>query len=263
MILSVSGDWIILTAGFGAKNFHDAALRVKNDALKLEMTNKVVTVFDEDLKVVCPLTSAKYGNYLESSHHGYGYFAWKAEIVNAAFQGRWGNVSGVIWIDGGCEVNANKFSRARLKYFMKHALRYGAAAFTLGSTDEQYSKSKLIKLFELQGADVSTPQFQATWFLLAGEIGRTISDEWLRISLMDISYLDFSNEGKNESDNFIEHRFDQSIFSMVLKSFGIPPLARYVPVDGRSLKSQFRGFLHPIWTSRNRYGKTIKKWKFH
>jgi hypothetical protein len=80
---------------------------------------------------------------------------------------------------------------------------------------------------------------------------------------MDISFLDFSNEGKNESEYFIEHRFDQSIFSMVLKSFGIRPLARYVPVDGHSLKSQFRGLFHPIWTSRNRYGNTIKKLKFH
>ena len=142
---------------------------------------------------------------------------------------------------------------------MKQALANGVAAFTLNTTDEEYSKSKLLSLPEFEQVDPKTPQFQATWFLLGGEKGRLIAQKWFDISMLDVSYLDYSNSGVGESANFIEHRFDQSIFSLVLKSFGVDSIKNFIPADGRSIKSQIRGFSHPIWSSRNRSGRSIKR----
>lgn len=261
MILYVQPNWIILTAGFGAQNFREAALRVKHEAIDLGISTRIISVFDEDLSQVCPLTYAKYRTFLNSSHHGFGYFAWKSEIVFTALNGFWGACDGVIWIDGGCEINSNAISKLNLKKYITFAQKNGAAAFTLNNTDEEYSKGKLLSLPEFKDVDSKTPQFQATWFLLYGDKGRDVSKTWLDISLRDITFLDFSNEGIMESEKFIEHRFDQSILSMVLKSYGISSLPKYVPVSGHSVKSQFRGITHPIWTSRNRFGKSIKrKW---
>lgn len=259
MILYVNKSWVILTAGFGAQNFRDAAVRVKADAEKFHVSTRVIAVLDHDLVSTCPSTSAKYREYFDSKHHGFGYFAWKAELVNAAFEGRWGPCEGVIWIDGGCEVNVNFLSTFTLRKLMKRALENGVAAFTLNTTDEEYSKAKLLRLPEFENVDARTPQFQATWFLLGGERGRLIAQKWFEISMLDISYLDFSNSGAAEANAFKEHRFDQSIFSLVLKSFGISPIPNFLPVDGRSFRSQVRGVSHPFWSSRNRNGKSIKR----
>lgn len=259
MILYVKENWVILTAGFGTQNFKDAAARVKNEAVKFGVTERVIAILADDLSFACPSTSAKYSEYLNEIHHGYGYFAWKSELVNAAFDGKWGPCDGVIWIDGGCEVNVNSFSSRTLRKFMELARINGAAAFTLKTTDEEYSKAKLLSLHEFRDIDPATPQFQATWFLLGGEKGRLIAKKWFDISIRDISYLNYSSDGVEESPSFKEHRFDQSIFSLVLKSFGISPIANFTPVDGHSFKSQLRGFNHPFWTSRNRHGKTIKR----
>jgi len=259
MILYVNEFWVILTAGFGAQNFKDAAARVKSEAEKFGVSRRVIAVLDGDLASTCPSTSTKYKDYFTESHHGFGYFAWKSELVNAAFNGKWGPCDGVIWIDGGCEVNVNCVSSRTLKKLMELALVNGVAAFTLNTTDEEYSKSKLLSLPEFEQVDPKTPQFQATWFLLGGEKGRLIAQKWFDISMLDISYLDYSNTGASESAKFKEHRFDQSIFSLVLKSFGIDPIKNLTPVDGRSIRSQIRGFSHPIWASRNRYGQSIKR----
>jgi hypothetical protein len=255
----VNESWIILTAGFGAQNFKDAAARVKCEAEKFRVSGRVIAVLDGDISFTCPSTSTKYKDYFNEGHHGFGYFAWKSELVNAAFQGKWGPCDGVIWIDGGCEVNVNCVSSRTLRKLMKLALVNGVAAFTLNTTDEEYSKSKLLSLPEFERVDPKTPQFQATWFLLGGERGRLVAQKWFEISMLDISYLDFSNTGVSESPNFKEHRFDQSIFSLVLKSLGIDSIKNFTPVDGHSVRSQIRGFSHPIWSSRNRYGQSIKR----
>jgi hypothetical protein len=257
MILYVNKSWIMLTAGFGAQNFTDAAVRVRDAGERFRVSTQVIAVLEEDLAYACPSTSSKYKDYFDSKHHGFGYFAWKSELVDAAFQGRWGPCDGVIWIDGGCEVNVNYFSKRTLKKFMRLALSKGAAAFTLNTTDEEYSKAKLLDLAVFGNVNAKTPQFQTTWFLLGGELGRSIAHKWFEISMLDISYLDFSNRGASESNQFKEHRFDQSIFSLVLKSFEINPIPNFLPVDGHSLKSQIRGLNHPFWSSRNRNGKSI------
>jgi hypothetical protein len=259
IILYVNESWVILTAGFGAQNFEDAAQRVQSEAEKFGVSRRVIAVLERDLASACPSTSTKYKEYFTESHHGFGYFAWKSELVNTAFQGKWGPCDGVIWIDAGCEVNVNFVSSRTLRKLMKLALVNGAAAFTLNTTDEEYSKSKLFSLPEFEQVDPKTPQFQATWFILGGETGRLIAQKWFDISMLDIAYLDFSNAGASESAIFIEHRFDQSIFSLVLKSFGIDAIKNFTPVDGHSVKSQIRGFSHPVWTSRNRYGQSIKR----
>jgi hypothetical protein len=255
----MSSRWILLTAGFGSEDMQGAALRVRAQAQSLKLFSNVIAFTNHDLSKCCPRMVSRYGDYLNSSHKGFGYFAWKVELVQSAFSGAFGPCDGVVWVDAGCEVYKSVWTRLRLKSWMKSAEKTGTFVYSLDTPEQDFTKRALFALFpNLDSADRS-PQFQATWFMLHGEVGKSIADEWMEIASSNISTLDLSQSPEGEVETFVEHRFDQSILSLILKSRMISENT-YKQAGGFSgIKSQTRAFLfHPIWTSRNRSGKTIQ-----
>ena len=257
-----SEKWIAVTAGVGSVEFERAAKRVKADLEKSGVVDKVVAVFTDDLLTVCPQTSTVYAELINNDNRGFGYMCWKAEIVNRAFEGFWGDFDGVIWVDAGCEVSINPVSRIRLWNFQKFAKRNGVACFTLDTLEIEYSKRDLFEFFPEIEPTKAGKQIQTTWFLLHGKLGLEISKQWLETVLAGTNLLDLKPSRLLEFPGFIENRYDQSTFSLVCKKNNIRVM-NYVPTAGRnSIAAVINGFFHPIWTSRNRFGTTIKK-KIH
>jgi len=254
--------WIAVTAGVGSANFEGAALRVKESLDKSKVFDKVVAVLTQDLKELCPITTGIYSDYLRTDVHGYGFMCWKAEIVKAALDGKWGSFDGVIWIDAGCEVSINPASTVRLKYFKRFARKHGVASFTLKTNEIQYTKRDLFALFPSIDPKSAGAQIQTTWILFYGKLGRTIANEWLDLVAKGANLLDFSPSVLPEFPEFIQNRNDQSAFSLVCKKNQVK-IMRYIPTAGTgSLTANFRGLFHPFWTTRNRTSKSVKK-QFH
>ena len=248
--------WIALTAGLGTSEFEAAADRVKERLEKFPQINMVKAVKSGDLRVECPRVFEKYEDYLNSRTKGYGYMAYKAELVQSAFEGAYGECDGVIWVDAGCEVVVNSLSKKKLDDFINYAEENGVACFTLDTDELMYTKRDLFRAFPSIDPESAGPQIQTTWFLLHGSTGKQVSQEWLRVVMDGIENLDLSPSRNGEHPEFIEHRNDQSIFSLVCKELEIKPMA-YKPVNGNSsFKSSLRGIPHPFWTSRNRTGQT-------
>ena len=260
----MSPKWFLLTAGFGSPEMEAAALRVRGQAQSLELFSTVIAFTNKDLPNCCPKMVTQYGGYLNSSHKGFGYFAWKVELVHSALSGAFGPCDGVVWVDAGCEVYKSLWTRLRLKSWMRNAEKTGTFVYSLDTPEQDFTKKALFDHFpDLDSSDRS-PQFQATWFMLHGDIGKSIADQWMEIASSGISTLDLSQSPGGEVETFKEHRFDQSIFSLVLKSRSTP-LNKYKQAGGFSgVKSQIRAFLfHPIWTSRNRSGYSIQNRFLH
>ena len=79
-------------------------------------------------------------------------------------------------------------------------------------------------------------------------------DEWLALILESEENFNLLESPGGEIPGFIEHRYDQSIFSLVCKNNGIKPMMlRPTPGMG-SWKTLLRAVFQPIWTSRNRTG---------
>jgi hypothetical protein len=235
-----------------------AAQRVKRQATSLGIFDNVLAFTDGDLETTCPGVYGKYKSFLTSSHKGFGYFSWKVELVQSALSGVFGPCDGVVWVDAGCEVYSSPLTRFRLRSWLKKAQKEGVFAYTLNTAEQDYTKKSLFDLFPTLNKEDRSPQFQATWFILHGEKGRSIANEWLRIALLDISTLDLSTSPGGEVASFVEHRFDQSILSLVLKSQRCNP-QHYIPAAGTTgCKSQLRAkAFHPIWTARNRSGVSL------
>lgn len=254
--------WLAVTAGVGAPEFEAAAHRIVASLVPSGIVDRVVEVVTKDLAEVCPNVSQLYKNLMNSDTRGYGYMCWKAEIIKAAVDGWWGEFDGVIWIDAGCEVTINPFSRSMFRKFQNHAKNNGVACFTLDTLEIEYTKRDLFELFPGIEPKTSGKQIQSTWFFLYGDLGKKIAREWFETVMKGTRLLELTPSRKSEFPEFIENRYDQSAFSLVCKSNEVIPM-NYLPTNGHtSLILQFRGMFHPIWTSRNRQGRSIKK-PFH
>jgi hypothetical protein len=255
---SKPGKWLAVTAGVGNKDFEEAAIRVRDSLATSGIVDKVVAVTTRDLLSVCPKTSSLYKRVMNADTRGYGFMSWKAEIVNAAFQGMWGQFDGVVWIDAGCEVTINPASRIRFNKFKNFAIKHGVAAFTLDTLEIEYTKRDLFEIFPEISPTNAGKQIQTTWFFLHGDLGRKIAQQWLETVMIGTHLLDLNPSANSEFKEFVENRYDQSTFSLVCKKNQIR-IMHYRPTAGSgSLLSILRGVFNPIWTSRNRQGKSTK-----
>jgi hypothetical protein len=255
-------EWLLVSAGLGSQDFEASAERVALQSAGFNLFSKIVSLDTRATEEVCKRVKNRYPNEFSVAERGYGHMIWKSEIVLSALEGFFGDYENVFWVDGGCEVNPNFITRLRLKRLLKLAEKNGVVAFTLKTPEWKYSKSDLLNKFShLDSKNFNSNQFQTTWFALSGKIGAAVASRWLEITLEDYAYSNVSPSKTSESLGFVENRYDQSIFSLVCKEFGIKPM-RYTPVAGRSgFKSVFRALFHPIWTSRNRTGiSIIPKW---
>lgn len=254
--------WLAITAGVGAPAFEEAAHRVVQSLEPSKVVDRVIKVETKDLGEVCPQVSRLYGGLMNIETRGYGYMCWKAEIVHQAMKGYWGDFDGVIWIDAGCEVSINPLSKIGFYRFQNFARKYGVACFTLDTLEIEYTKRDLFEKFPQIKPSESGKQIQTTWFFLYGETGKKIAREWFETVMSGTHLLELTPSAKPEYPGFIENRYDQSAFSLVCKSNGIPAM-RYKPTNGyTSMILRLRGIINPIWTSRNRFGNTVKR-KFH
>ena len=249
--------WLFITAGLGSPSQEGAAKRIVESARAMKMFERVDAVLTDSLAKYAPQIDSKYAEYLNSQTKGYGYFAWKSEIVWSAISGSFGDYEGVIWTDAGCEVNPNFFTRMRMRNFLRIAKARGGFFYTLNTPENNYTKSWVLRKFGINPNSENSPQIQATWFILHGEKGRSVALDWLNSSLESIEMLDISSPTPEEVPNFIEHRFDQSLLSLIVKRHGLR-ISRYKPAAGNTgFKSQIRAIVHPIWISRNRYPDSI------
>lgn len=251
--------WLAVTAGVGAPQFEEAAQRVYDDLQKSGIVDKVVKVITKDLPEVCPEVSRLYVDLMNVDTRGYGYMCWKAEVVKAAVDGKWGEFDGVIWIDAGCEVSINPFSVVKFAGYKRFAKKFGVAAFTLDTLEIEYTKRDLFEVFPNLDPDKSGKQIQSTWFFLHGSVGSKVAQQWFETVMGGTHLLELTPSLNPEFPAFIENRYDQSAFSLVCKYNDIPVM-RYKPTNGQtSLILRIRGILNPIWTARNRFGCSVKK----
>lgn len=245
--------WILVTASFGGLNFHDAAQRVIKQGENLNLFDSYIHVHEENLSEFAPRTLINYRKLLNSSIPGYGYFAWKPEIIDTVF--KLYPDCGVVYIDAGCELNHKLIAKMRLRWFLKIASK-GTFLHVLKYSEKSHTKKKVLEHFKLNSIDSSSPQFQATWFMLSGIKGREIAKSWADASLLDLNMIDDSRFA--EDSEFVAHRHDQSIFSCVLKSMKIKPNRHRPCFRPLTPLSRINCYLHPIWSARNKSGESIQ-----
>lgn len=249
-------NWVLLTASFGEERFHKSAQRLVRQAQESELFKNIVHITEQELERYAPVVTSKYSSLLNSKHPGFGYFSWKSEIVDTALKHF--PDSGILYVDAGCELNYRQIAKLHLYWILSWA-KSGDFFHTLDYPEKRYTKRLVLDYFSLSDDEANSPQFQATWFALAGERGRLIAETWKNGVIAGQAMID--DTSSQEDKSYVGHRYDQSVLSCSLKSLGIKARRHrpcYRPV---SLLSSVNCYFHPIWSARNRSGESINEMK--
>lgn len=251
--MKISKKWLAVTVNLGDPKYQFAEERLVKQSQLFSSEFDLLVVNRSNFSNFAPQAMALYPKLLNSEVRGYGYWVWKAEICKTVLNTCQDlGYKGVLYLDIGCELFQSKFSKLMLRGLFRIASRRQALVFSSGGTDLQYTKAYVLKKMNVAEKDIYSSQFAATWFMFTPEKSMSLIAEWSDLSLSDIKLSDFSEcEKEKNSLEFVEHRSDQSIFSLLCKSRRVHGL-NFLDYSGRNMSlHRFRRHFYPIWTSRN------------
>ena len=229
---------IFVTFG-GPDKYYDALERICSQALEFKLFDEIIGYTDKDLKQDAEFWE-KHGAFIETNSKGYGYWIWKSYIHYKLIQ-RIDEGDIVVYADAGCELRIRRISRM-LEYFdiLKESSS-GIIGLTLGFDERHWTKMDTFAELDCQEFFNDKYQVIATAFIYKKCANTcSIMEKWYNNCCNPHLLTDEPSILPNDS-GFIEHRHDQSIFSLLMKKHGFEKVGFEVEI----IQSV------PFWDARN------------
>ena len=204
----------------------------------------------------------------------YGYGSWKAEIILTYLEKIPKN-SILQYSDIGCVFNPN--GREKLKEYIQItdkenllAFKYSDPKFNIKDKykfqiyyENQYTKADAWKYFNIDDNSdfLKTEQvWSGTMFFKNNIFTKKILNNWKK-ALNETNLIDDSPSAKQNHPNFIEHRHDQSMLSLICKKENIFCLSasecEWAEFENKRMWSHLKGY--PILAKRDKKFNIIKR----
>jgi hypothetical protein len=196
-------------------------------------------------------------NWMTQTKRGFGLWVWKPLIIKHALLGTFGDYDRVFYLDAGSQFSLKTVhARERFDQYLELADLSGGFAFTHidgqsgidDFSDEAWGKHELHKALDPKGDVLKTNQILAGCLILTRESIDVVAN-WMNWSTKeDYFFLRDPSEASFQSSNFVAHRHDQSILSLLWKNsnFALLPDETWFAPDWADEAREF-----PIWTIRN------------
>ncbi len=240
--------------GAGNTKFEDAADRLSKQVHDFRVFNNIETIKTKSLLQLIPELSAD--NPFQT--RGFGFYRWKPRILLKALEGAWGRYAGVCFADAGCEANVNLWSKRNLVNRLRSAEDFGVLAYAIDTPERHFTKRYLMEKFSAFDIGLESWQFQTGTIYLSGQTGLEIARTWDNLSWESIENVNDEFSGENELPGFFEHRHDQSVFSLILKSRDVLPAIPHPPGYDLRFRPRFQNVFEPFWWARNRSGIDLR-----
>ena len=165
----------------------------------------------------------KNSNFIENNPRGYGYWIWKPYIILKTMQKL--NYNDIImYSDSGSVINPNGFKR--IKHYYDILNSYDMICFQIKHDEIKWNKKDTVDyIFNIFGNSnynlLNTKQITSCAMLLRNnEKTFNFMKLWYNISL-NYHFIDDTLSNSPNFKEFIEHRHDQSIFSLLTKLYGM------------------------------------------
>ena len=225
---------------FASSDLHRSLYRIKKQAINIGIYDIINTSteidLDSDFRTV-------FHEHLNFGSRGYGYWCWKPQIILQTLRNM--NEGDILqYTDSGCHLNINGKDRL-LEYFaIVEKSSNGILAFQAKAPepplkyDGKYllelefkrTKGDLLDYFNVRNREdiVNTQTIEATiLFIRKCQNSLNILEQWINPIYHDFCLIDDSPSRSNNMEGYIEHRHDQSIFSIVCKLNNIETLPAY------------------------------------
>jgi hypothetical protein len=200
---------------------------------------------------------------MSPENRGFGYWLWKPLLIQHLLATEVKENEVLIYSDSGTELNVNIISSRRLRKFVAKTEQQPILAFRTNEPEFKFTKKKCLEIL-VNASEAETFQVEATTIVLRNcNISRSFVDNWVNIACSDnFSFID--DTLGDEMLGFVDHRHDQSIFSVMYKNYGFKAYHLQSPEYSENPKKvsafqslAFNGFA--IWPIRNRSGHSILK----
>lgn len=227
---------------FCDSRMHRSASRLKRQAEKMKSFDEIFIANENDLS---PDFIDEFKDKLVFGSRGFGYWCWKPQIVLQALSSMSeGDV--LLYLDVGCHLNKNGLSRMEEYFQLVKEGKSGVLAFQAKIMDDtpiNHDGRKLLDLSEYKwikgdlvdylgvrdNQDIMLSQTigSGIFFIRKCKASVDLITEWCDITHSDFSFLDDTPSKSNNFDGFIEHRHDQSIFSVLCKLYNVKLVSAY------------------------------------
>ena len=162
----------------------------------------------------------KHFDFISKNKRGCGYWLWKPYLIHKNIQDM-KNGDILLYLDCGCELDI----RNRMKIAeMFHLVNKYKLITSSTQIELMWNKMDLlVELQMLQNEYLITPQKQAgAIVLLVCDETRKLVKDWYNIAcLNNYHFIDDTPSIRQNINGFNEHRHDQSIFSLLVKKYGL------------------------------------------
>ena len=248
-----------LSFGGSSDDYHKALERIIKQAEELNLFDNIKGLTEKDLIEDTEFWN-KHGNFITNNKRGYGYYIWKPYIINKTLKEMNENDI-LLYLDCGCELNIN--GKDKLLDFFNIVKSKKLIGTIAGSFDHNFTKMDLIKYMQMEKSIdlLKSAQIQAGIILLLKcDVTSKLINEWYEIATINYHFINDDKSLENNFDDFIEHRHDQSIFSLLVKKYELLNFDIGDTCWGYGVEdaNNYRAALdYPIWSCRNRTGNSI------
>jgi hypothetical protein len=210
--------------------------RVKSQAADMAVYDNIITYTEEDLD---PDFKLKIGAWLRAKRtRGYGFWSWKPQIILQTLE-KMEDGDLLQYIDAGCHLNIKGRKRLLEYFLMVEQSEKGILIFENKKpelpliydgrplfewNESMWCKGDLIEYLGVRGRDdilKSPVRGAGIIFMRKDEYVEKFIEHWRSIIYADFDLInDAPSLSPNEPD-FVDHRHDQSIFSILSKLEGI------------------------------------------
>lgn len=159
---------------------------------------------------------------------GYGYWRWKSYLVEKTFN-TLSDGDILVYADAGCNFNSKGINRLQEYFQMVQNSQSGILVFSGKYPEYKYCKSDTAAFFNVLQIEKIMNSYQiwaGGFILMKNEASKNFIHQWNNICINNFDLItDKSSQIPNHSD-FIEHRHDQAIFSLLVKKMNaiiLPP----------------------------------------
>jgi len=212
---------------FASPKMVSALHRISRQSASTQMFDEVIPYELDDL---APEFRSTFKDKLSEDIRGFGYWSWKAQVVQQTLA-KMNDGDQLLYADAGCHINS--YGKQRLQeYFDMLSDERPFVIFqqdpddsVFGETNPKISnwpnknwiKGDLIDHFGIRDRDdiLSQQTYYATTFLLQkNDTTVKFVNDWLELIKTNWKFIDDSPSVAPDLPSFIEHRHDQSIFSV-------------------------------------------------
>lgn len=222
-----------VTFGDGSEDLKAAARRLGGQAYEAGWFDIIRTYSSDDLRKIDLNWFARNKGFLSKNKRGFGYWIWKPKIIYEELS-RLGDGDILVYADAGYEIS--RFAKKRFTEYVSLAKLKGVLTFSLGHEIGAWTKGDTLARFGVHADSEDCGLSQSHAGLIIISRNRLTMQFFYAFDQIcnedDYRYITDAPSSISNCRNFIEHRHDQAVFSLLLLKLDVGwpiPVEDYTP----------------------------------